>query len=315
MKKGRKKASFDAENPIDATHLGSDHMAHSQFGEESDLNEEKPHKEENEHEDAVRQYLKEIGVYPLLTAEQEKQLGRRIAEGDMVAQQHLIEANLRLVVNIAKRYVDHGIPLLDLIQEGNLGLLRAVQKFDPERGFRFSTYATWWIRQAVSRKIAEYQHIVSIPVHVVEMIYKLKRITHQLYQDLGRDPFPEEIACAIHLSRERVVELQGVAETPISLDAPLIDDEHFHLADIIEDTRGGNISVDSEKQQMMRDKFINALLLLGERERQIIEMRYGIRDGCCHSLEELSSYFHLTRERVRQIEMKALRVLRMTFRM
>src|SRR5215471_8090074 len=175
-------------------------------------------------DNAIRQYLGEIGRYPLLNAEQEMQLARRVTEGDMEAQRCLVEANLRLVVSIAKRYNNHGVSLLDLIQEGNLGLIRAAQKFDPLRGFRFSTYATWWIRQAISRAVAEHTRTIHVPVHVVELIYKMKRISRQLYQDLGRDPFPEEVAKATNLSKERVVELQSIADTPISLDAPLIDD-------------------------------------------------------------------------------------------
>src|SRR5437763_4500170 len=188
-------------------------------------------------DDSVKQYLKEIGSYSLLTAEQELLLAAQVACGDLRARQKLIEANLRLVVSIAKRYSNQGLPLLDLIQEGNIGLMRAAQKFDYKRGFRFSTYATWWIRQAISRAVAEHTRTIHIPVHVVELIYKIKRISRHLYQELGRDPAPEEIAQAARLTKERVVELQGMAETPISLDAPLIDDVQYHLADTLEDTR------------------------------------------------------------------------------
>jgi RNA polymerase primary sigma factor len=264
--------------------------------------------DENEIENAIRQYLAEIGRFPLLTAEQELQIAQRVANGDHEAQQRLIEANLRLVVSIAKRYNNHGVSLLDLIQEGNMGLIRAAQKFDPIRGFRFSTYATWWIRQAISRAVAEYTRTIHIPVHVVELIYKMKRITRELYQTLGRDPFPEEIARAINLSKERVVELQSMAEVPISLDAPIIDDEQYHLADLLEDPQA-IAPAEAVTHHVLQDQISRALETLSQRERQIIELRYGLYDGYCHTLEELSTYFKLTRERIRQIEVKALRTL------
>jgi len=260
-------------------------------------------------DNAIRQYLGEIGRYPLLTAEQEMRIARRMVNGDMQAQQQLVEANLRLVVSIAKRYNNHGLSLLDLAQEGNLGLIRAAQKFDPARGFRFSTYATWWIRQTISRAVAEHTRTIHIPVHVVELIYKMKRITRQLYQDLGRDPLPEEIAHALNVTKERVVELQGMAEAPISLDAPLIEDEQYHLGDTLEDTRA-TAPADAVTHQVLRDQINCALEVLSQRERQVIELRYGLQDGYCHTLEELSTYFKLTRERIRQIEVKALRTLR-----
>ena len=260
-------------------------------------------------DNAIRQYLAEIGRYPLLTAEQELALARRVVEGDVEAQQRLVEANLRLVVSIAKRYNNHGISLLDLTQEGNLGLMRAVQKFDPSRGFRFSTYATWWIRQAISRAVAEHTRAIHIPVHVVELMYKIKRITRRLYQELGRDPLAEEIGAAANLTKERVVELQTMAETPISLDAPLMEDEQYHLADTLEDTRA-TAPADVVTQQALREQVASALETLNVRERQVIELRYGLHDGYCHTLEEVSSYFKLTRERIRQIEVKALRMLR-----
>ena len=281
-----------------------------QFGDD-EQNEEEVEEEDNEHEveNAIRQYLAEIGRFTLLTAEQELQIAIRVAQGDMEAQQRLVEANLRLVVSIAKRYNNQGVSLLDLIQEGNLGLIRAAQKFDPQRGFRFSTYATWWIRQAISRAVAEHTRIIHIPVHVVELIYKMKRITRELYQDLGRDPFPEEVARAMSLTKERVVELQSMAETPISLDAPLIDDEQYHLADMLEDTHAA-APADVVTHQVLRDQIAHALETLSQRERQVIEMRYGLCDGYCHTLEELSVCFKLTRERIRQIEVKALRTLR-----
>ncbi len=276
---------------------------------EEEEDEEKSESNENEIENTIRQYLAEIGRYPLLTAEQEMHLARRVIEGDLQAQQRIVEANLRLVVSIAKRYNNHGVSLLDLIQEGNLGLIRAAQKFDPSRGFRFSTYATWWICQAISRAVAEHTRTIHIPVHVVELIYKMKRISRQLYQDLGRDPFPEEIAKATNLTKERIVELQSMAEAPISLDAPLIDDEQYHLADALEDMQAA-APVEVVTHQVLRDQITRALDTLTQRERQVIEMRYGLQDGYCHTLEELSSHFKLTRERIRQIEVKALRTLR-----
>ncbi|MFL5627571.1 MAG: RNA polymerase sigma factor RpoD/SigA [Ktedonobacteraceae bacterium] len=278
-----------------------------EFEEEEDLGGD--HMADN----TIRQYLAEIGRFPLLTAAQEMQIARRVAEGNLEAQQRLVEANLRLVVSIAKRYNNQGIFLLDLVQEGNLGLIRAAQKFDPGRGFRFSTYATWWIRQAISRAVAEHTRTIHIPVHVVEMIYKIKRVTRLLYQELGRDPNPEEIGQAVHLTKERVVELQSMAEAPISLDAPLIDDEQYHLADTLEDTCA-TAPVDVVTHQVLRDQINSALQTLNARERQVIELRYGLHDGHCHTLEELSSYFKLTRERIRQIEVKALRTLRQPIR-
>lgn len=291
------------------TRRGKGKAAFAEYSDEEEYLDEEEGESDNEVENAIRQYLAEIGRYPLLTPEQELKIAQRVAEGDTKAQQHLVEANLRLVVSIAKRYNNHGISLLDLIQEGNLGLIRAVQKFDPRRGFRFSTYATWWIRQAISRAVAEHTRTIHVPVHVVELIYKMKRITRQLYQDLGRDPFPEEIARAINLTKERVVELQSIAETPISLDAPLIDDEQYHLADTLEDTHAA-APAEVVTHQVLRDQISRALETLSYRERQVIELRYGLHDGYCHTLEELSIYFKLTRERIRQIEVKALRTLR-----
>lgn len=260
-------------------------------------------------DNAIRQYLGEIGRYPLLNAEQEMQLAQRAAGGDREAQRCLVEANLRLVVSIAKRYNNHGISLLDLVQEGNLGLIRAMQKFDPARGFRFSTYATWWIRQAISRAVAECTRTIHIPIHVVELIYKVKRVARSLYQELGRDPAPEEIASKAGLTKERIIELQSMSEKPISLDAPLVEDEQYHLADTLEDIQA-TTPADVVTHQVLRDQITCALESLNQRERQIIELRYGLHDGRSHTLEELSAHFRLTRERIRQIEVKALRTLR-----
>ncbi|HZO72742.1 MAG TPA: sigma-70 family RNA polymerase sigma factor [Ktedonobacteraceae bacterium] len=305
---------YFSDEPEDSGHppqSGKHNPTHVAFRDDDDeyQNEEETDDEDHEVENAIRQYLAEIGRYPLLTAEQELQIALRVAAGDMEAQQRLVEANLRLVVSIAKRYNNQGVSLLDLIQEGNLGLIRAAQKFDPTRGFRFSTYATWWIRQAISRAVAEHTRVIHVPVHVVELIYKMKRISRELYQELGREPFPEEIAHKIHLTKERVVELQSMAETPISLDAPLIDDEQYHLADMLEDTHAA-APAEVVTHHVLCDQIAHALETLSQRERQVIELRYGLQDGYCHTLEELSVLFKLTRERIRQIEVKALRTLR-----
>src|SRR5579883_2086520 len=260
-------------------------------------------------DDSVKQYLKEIGMYPLLTAEQELMLAERIAHGDSRARQKLIEANLRLVVSIAKRYSNQGLPLLDLIQEGNIGLMRATQKFDYKRGFRFSTYATWWIRQAISRAIAEHSRSIHIPVHVVELIYKIKRVARRMYQDEGVEPLPEQLAATLGLPRERIVELLSISEQPISLDAPIADDDEYHMADMLEDT--SVVSLEGQQShQALRQYIESAMSILNPRERTIIEMRYGLKDGHSFSLDEVSVVFHLTRERIRQIEVKALRKLR-----
>ena len=260
-------------------------------------------------DDAVKQYLKEIGMYPLLTAEQELQLAERISRGDLRARQQLIEANLRLVVSVAKRYSSQGLPLLDMIQEGNIGLMRAAQKFDYRRGFRFSTYATWWIRQSISRAIAEHSRTIHIPVHVVEFIYKIKRIARRIYQEQGIEALPEQIAAEVGLPKERIVELLSVSEQPVSLDAPVADDEQYHLADALEDT-SMTPTVDEVSQKVLRDSIEQAMAILNPRERTIIEMRYGLQDGHYHTLDEVSVEFKLTRERIRQIEVKALRKLR-----
>ena len=310
MQPAPKPGKGQRKNKASATYIDLKYEEESEkYTEEDEEEEEEKEGGDLEAENAIRQYLAEIGRYPLLSAEQEMYLARLIITGDIKAQQHLVEANLRLVVSIAKRYNNHGVSLLDLIQEGNLGLIRAAQKFDPVRGFRFSTYATWWIRQAISRAVAEHTRIIHIPVHVVELIYKMKRISRQLYQDLGRDPFPEEIAQAIHLTKERIVELQSMSEAPMSLDAPIIDDELYHLADVIEDPHAA-APAEVVTHQVLRDQISRSLDSLSQRERQVIELRYGLQDGYCHTLEELSAYFKLTRERIRQIEVKALRTLR-----
>ncbi len=272
--------------------------------DEFDVEEEEEFVEEEEQrgviDDSVKQYLKEIGTYPLLTAEQELQLAERVARGDLRARQKLIEANLRLVVSVAKRYSNQGLPLLDMIQEGNIGLMRAAQK---------CTYATWWIRQAISRAIAEHSRTIHIPVHVVEFIYKIKRVARRIYQEQGIEALPEQIAAEVGLPKERIVELLSVSEQPISLDAPMADDEQYHLADAIEDTTMA-APVDEVSQRVLRANIEEAMTILNPRERTILEMRYGLQDGHFHTLDEVSVEFKLTRERIRQIEVKALRKLR-----
>jgi RNA polymerase primary sigma factor len=281
------------------------------FDEEKEDEWEEPSEEKQRGtaDDAVKQYLKEIGSYPLLTAEQELALAERVARGDSLARKKLIEANLRLVVSVAKRYSNQGLPLLDMIQEGNIGLMRAAQKFDYKRGFRFSTYATWWIRQAISRAIAEHSRTIHIPVHVVELIYKIKRIARRIYQEQGVEALPEQLAAEVGLTKERVVELLNVSDQPISLDAPMADDEQYHLADTLEDS-SMVAPADQVSQQVLRDNLEQAMTILNPRERTIIEMRYGLQDGHYHTLDEVSAAFKLTRERIRQIEVKALRKLR-----
>ncbi|TMC82493.1 MAG: sigma-70 family RNA polymerase sigma factor, partial [Chloroflexi bacterium] len=260
-------------------------------------------------DDSVKQYLKEIGSYSLLTAEQELLLAAQVACGDLRARQKLIEANLRLVVSIAKRYSNQGLPLLDLIQEGNIGLMRAAQKFDYKRGFRFSTYATWWIRQAISRAIAEHSRTIHIPVHVVEFIYKIKRVARRIYQEQGIEALPEQLATEVGITKDRVIELLNISEQPISLDAPVADDEQYHLADMLEDD-SMMAPLDQVSQQQQREHIERAMTVLNPRERTIIEMRYGLCDGHYHTLDDVSVKFQLTRERIRQIEVKALRKLR-----
>ena len=302
VKKARKSDAFSTDD------FDIEHFLGGAFDDDADEQEE-AHDEHSATDDSVKQYLKEIGTYPLLTASQELLLAERIANGDQYALQQLIDSNLRLVVSIAKRYSSQGLPLLDLIQEGNIGLMRAAQKFDFRRGFRFSTYATWWIRQAMSRAIAEHSRTIHIPVHVVELIYKVKRISRRMYQDEGLEPLPEQIALELGLSKERVLELLSVADQPVSLDAPVSDDEQYNLADTLED-----VTMKSPEEQvthqMQRSYIEQAMRVLNERERTIIEMRYGLRDGHSHSLDEVSVKFQLTRERIRQIEVKALRKMR-----
>ena len=260
-------------------------------------------------EDPVRMYLKEIGKVPLLSAEREIELAKRMEEGDEDAKKELAEANLRLVVSIAKRYVGRGMLFLDLIQEGNLGLIKAVEKFDYHKGYKFSTYATWWIRQAITRAIADQARTIRIPVHMVETINKLIRVSRQLLQELGREPLPEEIAKELDMPVERVREILKISQEPVSLETPIGEEEDSHLGDFIQDD---NVPVPSEAaaQTLLKEQLDEVLDTLTEREQKVLRLRFGMNDGRARTLEEVGKEFDVTRERIRQIEAKALRKLR-----
>ncbi|MCI5937565.1 MAG: RNA polymerase sigma factor RpoD [Eubacterium sp.] len=260
-------------------------------------------------EDPVRMYLKEIGKVPLLSAEEEKDLAMRMEAGDEEAKKRLAEANLRLVVSIAKRYVGRGMLFLDLIQEGNLGLIKAVEKFDYKKGYKFSTYATWWIRQAITRAIADQARTIRIPVHMVETINKLIRVQRQLLQELGREPYPEEIAEKMNLPVERVREIQKISQEPVSLETPIGEEEDSHLGDFIQDD---NVPVPAEAAAftLLKEQLVEVLGTLTEREQKVLRLRFGLDDGRARTLEEVGKEFDVTRERIRQIEAKALRKLR-----
>ena len=260
-------------------------------------------------DDPVRMYLKEIGRVPLLNAEREITLAKAVVEGDEEAKRQLTEANLRLVVSIAKRYVGRGMLFLDLIQEGNLGLIKAVEKFDYAKGFKFSTYATWWIRQAITRAIADQARTIRIPVHMVETINKLIRISRQLLQDLGRDPAPEEVAKAMDITVERVREIMKIAQEPVSLETPIGEEEDSHLGDFIED-QDAPAPADVASFMLLREQLEDVLETLTEREKKVLRLRFGLNDGRARTLEEVGPFFGVTRERIRQIEAKALRKLR-----
>ncbi|MDO5708395.1 MAG: RNA polymerase sigma factor RpoD [Andreesenia angusta] len=260
-------------------------------------------------DDPVRMYLKEIGKVALLTAEEETELAKRMEAGDEVAKQKLAEANLRLVVSIAKRYVGRGMLFLDLIQEGNLGLIKAVEKFDYTKGYKFSTYATWWIRQAITRAIADQARTIRIPVHMVETINKLIRVSRQLLQDLGRDPTPEEIAKEMNMEVEKVREIQKIAQEPVSLETPIGEEEDSHLGDFIPDDDAQAPS-EAATFTLLREQLIDVLDTLTEREQKVLTLRFGLEDGRARTLEEVGRKFEVTRERIRQIEAKALRKLR-----
>jgi RNA polymerase primary sigma factor len=260
-------------------------------------------------DDPVRMYLKEIGKIPLLTSEEEIQLAKQMEDGDEIAKKKLAEANLRLVVSIAKRYVGRGMLFLDLIQEGNLGLMKAVEKFEYRKGFKFSTYATWWIRQAITRAIADQARTIRIPVHMVETINKLVRVQRQLVQELGRDPTPEEIGNEMSLDVERVREIMKIAQEPVSLETPIGEEEDSHLGDFIPDE---DVLAPAEAATftMLREQLIDVLDSLTPREQKVLKLRFGLDDGRARTLEEVGKEFEVTRERIRQIEAKALRKLR-----
>ena len=260
-------------------------------------------------EDPVRMYLKEIGNVPLLSTEEEVALAQRVEAGDESAKKQLIEANLRLVVSIAKKYVGRGMPFLDLIQEGNMGLMKAVDKFDYSKGFKFSTYATWWIRQAITRGIADTGRTIRVPVHMVETINKTLRMTRTLLQELGREPTPEEVAERLGVPVARVREVLKISRDPVSLDTPIGEEDDSHLGDFIEDDSALS-PADSAAFSMLREELSTALESLTDRERQVVQLRFGLIDGRARTLEEVGKEFNVTRERIRQIEEKALRKLR-----
>ncbi len=260
-------------------------------------------------DDPVRMYLKEIGRVPLLTAEEEVTLAKRMEEGDEEARRRLAEANLRLVVSIAKRYVGRGMLFLDLIQEGNLGLIKAVEKFNYRMGYKFSTYATWWIRQAITRAIADQARTIRIPVHMVETINKLNRIQRQLIQELGRDPSPEEVAKEMQISVERVREISKISQEPVSLETPIGEEEDSHLGDFIEDEEA-LAPAEAASFFLLREQLDDVLGTLTSREKRVLQLRFGLEDGRSRTLEEVGQVFGVTRERIRQIEAKALRKLR-----
>lgn len=260
-------------------------------------------------DDPVRMYLKEIGKVPLLSPEEEIDLAQRIEAGDMYAKKKLAEANLRLVVSIAKRYVGRGMLFLDLIQEGNLGLIKAVEKFDYRKGYKFSTYATWWIRQAITRAIADQARTIRIPVHMVETINKLIRVSRQLLQELGREPQPEEIAKIMEMPVDKVREIMKIAQEPVSLETPIGEEEDSHLGDFIPDDEAP-APAEAAAFTMLKEQLINVLDTLTPREEKVLRLRFGLDDGRARTLEEVGKEFNVTRERIRQIEAKALRKLR-----
>mgnify|MGYP000795388334 FL=1 len=260
-------------------------------------------------DDPAKAYLKEIGRVPLLTAEQETELARAAQAGDEDARRKLSEANLRLVVSVAKRYAGRGLPFLDLIQEGNLGLMKAAEKFEPERGFKFSTYATWWIRQAITRAIADQARTIRIPVHMVETINKVKKVSSQLLHEYGHDPSAEEIAERLEMPVDKVREIMRVAQEPVSLETPIGEEEDSHLGDFIPDD-DAPVPAEAASQTLLKEQLVSVLSTLTPREEKVLKLRFGLEDGRTRTLEEVGKEFNVTRERIRQIEAKALRKLR-----
>ena len=300
-----------ADEPLDDASPSAEELVQLQeeLDEENKNAEAEPQVEEYGTGDPVRMYLREIGKVPLLTQEQELELAKRIAQGDQEAAKQMTEANLRLVVSIAKRYVGRGMQLLDLIQEGNLGLLKAVEKYDFTKGFKFSTYATWWVRQAITRALADQARTIRIPVHMVETMNKLTQCSRKLQQELGREPTVEELSKAMRLTPERINEIRQMCMEPVSLESPVGEEDDSHLGDFIEDNTGSQ-PADAVSQAMLRQQLMEILDTLSEREAKVLRLRYGLDDGRPRTLEEVGKEFNVTRERVRQIEAKALRKIR-----
>ena len=302
--------SDDALPPVDEDALPElEELQEIEEVTEEEMNETEAMADTFSTDDPVRMYLKEIGKVPLLSAEEEIELAQRMEEGDQEAKKRLAEANLRLVVSIAKRYVGRGMLFLDLIQEGNLGLIKAVEKFDYRKGYKFSTYATWWIRQAITRAIADQARTIRIPVHMVETINKLIRVSRQLLQELGREPTPEEIAEEMNMPVDRVREILKISQEPVSLETPIGEEEDSHLGDFIQDD---NVPVPSDAAAftLLKEQLVEVLGTLTEREQKVLRLRFGLDDGRARTLEEVGKEFNVTRERIRQIEAKALRKLR-----
>ena len=297
---------FDDDEPID---LDEDIEADLENFESSESMEKALSQEGLMIDDPVKMYLKEIGRVPLLDAEREAELSKRMSEGDEKAKQELVEANLRLVVSIAKKYVGKGLFFLDLIQEGNLGLMKAVSKFDYTKGFKFSTYATWWIRQAITRAIADQARTIRIPVHMVETIHKVTKVSRQMLQEQGREVTPEEIAKEMNMSPEKIREIIKVAQDPISLETPVGEEEDSHIGDFIED-QDSPAPADAASYALLREQLCEVLHTLTPREEHVLKLRFGLEDGRTRTLEEVGQKFNITRERIRQIEAKALRKLR-----
>lgn len=300
-----------ADEPLDDASPSAEELSQLQeeLDEESKNEEAEPQVEEYSTGDPVRMYLREIGKVPLLTQDEEQELAKRIAKGDQEAAKQMTEANLRLVVSIAKRYVGRGMQLLDLIQEGNLGLLKAVEKYDFTKGFKFSTYATWWVRQAITRALADQARTIRIPVHMVETMNKLTQCSRKLQQELGREPTVEELSKAMRMTPERINEIRQMCMEPVSLESPVGEEDDSHLGDFIEDNTGSQ-PADAVSQAMLRQQLMEILDTLSEREAKVLRLRYGLDDGRPRTLEEVGKEFNVTRERVRQIEAKALRKIR-----